>query len=566
VDSAVLRQDGREVFRAASPIVRHLVDREGSVWLATYSTGLHRIRPAEVGHLALPGAAAARRAHGVLEDRAGAIWIATPEGRVMRARGGEVARVASVGLVDWLGSDAAGRVWAGAAVVDPAGAPLDATTAGAVAAERGREFVGMFEDRDGARWFAHAAGGVSRLIGGRWTHFGAADGLPGSAVRSIHQTRDGALWLLTHGGGVRRYQDGRFEKLSSAEGLASDFVRGFHEDADGIIWLGSFGHGLTRAGPPGGAVARESAVAAHRLGRRAGRRRGEPDPRGRRGRLWMGSNRGIFSVRRADLNALVAGRLTHVQSVRYDETHGMRSREVNGGGFPAGARGRDGRLWFPTQDGVAVIDPRALPALVEPRVLIERLAVGDSVLPLADTVRLVPPRRDLEVGYTAPSFVRAEYLRFRYRLAGWDRAWIEAGARRSAFFTNLPPGRYTFHVAATAGDGRWVEAGAPRRSSSRRACTRPDGSGGRRCSRSCSRWVVGRPGGCGPPPRVRQPAPPSSSEWWGGGPPSSPRRRRSPRGRPARSPSSIGRRIGSSPTSATSSARRSRSSSARWPT
>jgi hypothetical protein len=458
VDGAVLRRDGREVFRTPSPIVRHCVDREGNVWLATYSTGLFRIRRAEVASIVLSGPAPARRTHAVLEDAGDTRWIATPEGRVLRARGGSVAVQDSAAVYAWLGADAAGRVWAGAAVVDARGVPLDAATRQALAAERGRLFLGMFEDRSGARWFPGDAGGVSRLASGRWTHFGTADGLPTAPIRAMYQTRDGSLWLLTHGGGLRRFRNGRFERLTTAEGLPSDYVRGFHEDADGIVWIGSFGYGLTRLDRAGAASLTEARL--HRIQSRDGLADDvvhqilEDDD----GRLWIGSNRGIYSVRRADLNALVAGRLPRVSSVRYDETHGMRSREVNGGGFPSALRSRDGRLWFPTQDGVVVIDPRRLPALPEPRALIERVAVGDSLLPLADTVRLAPSRRDLEVGYTAPSFVRAEHLRFRYRLAGWDARWIDAGTRRSAFFTNLPPGGYVFRVAVTAGDGRWTEA------------------------------------------------------------------------------------------------------------
>jgi ligand-binding sensor domain-containing protein len=372
VDGAVLRRDGREVFRTPSPIVRHCVDREGNVWLATYSTGLFRIRRAEVASIVLSGPAPARRTHAVLEDAGDTRWIATPEGRVLRARGGSVAVQDSAAVYAWLGADAAGRVWAGAAVVDARGVPLDAATRQALAAERGRLFLGMFEDRSGARWFPGDAGGVSRLASGRWTHFGTADGLPTAPIRAMYQTRDGSLWLLTHGGGLRRFRNGRFERLTTAEGLPSDYVRGFHEDADGIVWIGSFGYGLTRLDRAGAASLTEARL--HRIQSRDGLADDvvhqilEDDD----GRLWIGSNRGIYSVRRADLNALVAGRLPRVSSVRYDETHGMRSREVNGGGFPSALRSRDGRLWFPTQDGVVVIDPRRLPALPEPRALIER--------------------------------------------------------------------------------------------------------------------------------------------------------------------------------------------------
>jgi hypothetical protein len=456
-----VRRDGREVLRTTSRILRHLVDREGNLWLATLSSGLHRLRRAQVGMVELPGDAQQRRAQSVWEDRAGGVSIATTAGGVYRLADGRLTRVADTHSLAWLGGDAMGRVWIAADVIAGVGAPLDAATRAALAAERRRDFHGMFEDRRGARWLPAVSGGISRLADGRWAHFGEAEGIPRRVIRALHETRDGALWLLTYGNGLVRVHDGRFERLGAADGLASDFPRGFHEDADGIVWIGSFGNGLTRLDRAGG-----RSLAAARL-RVIRTRDGLPDDvvhqilEDDAGRLWIGSNRGIFTVRRADLNALAAGRLGRVHAVRYDEEQGMRSREVNGGGFPAGARTRDGRLWFPTQDGVAVIDPRLVQRDTILGVAIESVTAGDSVLPSAGEIRLASARRDVEIGYTAPTFVRAEHLRFRYRLDGWHEDWVEAGTRRTASFTNLPPGRYAFRVAATHGDGRWTELAAP---------------------------------------------------------------------------------------------------------
>jgi ligand-binding sensor domain-containing protein len=340
-----VRRDGREVLRTTSRILRHLVDREGNLWLATLSSGLHRLRRAQVGMVELPGDAQQRRAQSVWEDRAGGVSIATTAGGVYRLADGRLTRVADTHSLAWLGGDAMGRVWIAADVIAGVGAPLDAATRAALAAERRRDFHGMFEDRRGARWLPAVSGGISRLADGRWAHFGEAEGIPRRVIRALHETRDGALWLLTYGNGLVRVHDGRFERLGAADGLASDFPRGFHEDADGIVWIGSFGNGLTRLDRAGG-----RSLAAARL-RVIRTRDGLPDDvvhqilEDDAGRLWIGSNRGIFTVRRADLNALAAGRLGRVHAVRYDEEQGMRSREVNGGGFPAGARTRDGRLW-----------------------------------------------------------------------------------------------------------------------------------------------------------------------------------------------------------------------------
>src|SRR5262249_8616949 len=141
---------------------------------------------------------------------------------------------------------------------------------------------------------------------------------------------------------------------------------------------------------------------------------------------------------------------------------GMESADSNPAYIqPAATRTSDGRLWFATTKGVAVIDPHRLQAnALPPPVVIERAVGDDEPLPLENGLRVPPGRRKVEVQYTALSFVSPEKVRFRYILEGFDQAWTAAHERRAAYYTTLPPGRYRFRVTAANNDGVWNPEGA----------------------------------------------------------------------------------------------------------
>jgi hypothetical protein len=171
----------------------------------------------------------------------------------------------------------------------------------------------------------------------------------------------------------------------------------------------------------------------------------------------MSSNRGIWSVSRQQLEARASGQRTNVASVRYGEADGMRDRECNGAIDPAGWITHDGRLWFPTGKGVAIIDPAHLQPTRPPNAVLESLQVDGHPHPRTTPVELAPGSSRLELGYTAPALRSPERLRFRYRLEGFDQGWNDAGAQRVAQYTNLAPGSYTFIVEAGV-DGKWGRA------------------------------------------------------------------------------------------------------------
>jgi signal transduction histidine kinase/ligand-binding sensor domain-containing protein len=268
----------------------------------------------------------------------------------------------------------------------------------------------FLETRSGQIWIGTTSG-LARLDGDHFTAFRKADGLGGDFVRSLYEDKNGVLWVGTYDSGIIRYKDGQFRTIDKKDGLFSDGVFCILEDDDG--WL------------------------------------------------WMNSNQGIHRARRQDLNDFADGRISTVTSAGYGIEDGLLNVEGNGGKQPAGLRSTDGRLWFPTAGGLAVIDPKRVHRDEQaPNVLIEEIKVDQKDLPNTDKVVVAPGQTALEINYTGIKFNNSERLRFRYRLEGLDDGWTEAGTRRTAYFSHLPYGDYTFRVLAANRDGVWNEQGA----------------------------------------------------------------------------------------------------------
>ena len=278
--------------------------------------------------------------------------------------------------------------------------------------------------------------GLTRLKDGAFTAYREQDGFIGSWVRAFHEDGDGILWVGTYDGGLYRLANDRLTRFTRNEGLHDNGVFQILEDADGFF--------------------------------------------------WMGSNRGISRISRRELTDVAEGRRRTVTSVVFGASDGLSSVEVNGGRQPSGLKTADGKLWFPTMGGVAVIDPAAIRIKANPpAAIIEAVRLNGDRVDFTGEIRVPPSARALEIEYTAPSFVKPEQIRFRYRLIGLDDEWIDAGDRRSAGFHGMSPGRYRFEVIAASHDGVWSTAGPLSRSWWCRHSGEPGGS---------SRWrSPGRP-------------------------------------------------------------------------
>ena len=471
VDQDVFR-DGRRVFTLAEHrlVSAVLFDREGSVWLGTDAGGLHRLKPSLFTTYSLAEGVGHPNVYATYVDRAGVIWVGTWGKGASRidpvtGRAAIAAAGAIPSSVNSFYEDATGAMWiaggigyGGLSVCRP---PTMTCRAEGPRELRDRGVFALYGDADGHLW-AGANGLLFRYDGRNWTSFPASSGGPEATVRAFASTRDGSLWMGTNGGGLTRHRDGTFTRITRADGLPSDLVRSLYQDADGWLWVGTEGRGLARLDPRtvGRGQGKPTIV---RIGAKDGlfdeviHQILEDDV----GRLWMNTNRGIFWVARSELNAFAEGRAARIHSTAYSERDGMRNREGNGGVQPAGAKGLDGRLWFPTQDGVVVVDPSKVrrEQLAPPLVVEQVVARGGALRPERDSITLRPNERDVQIEYTALTFLEPSNVRFRYRLDPYDADWVDVGNRRTAFYTKVPPGRYTFVVEASDAAGGWYEPG-----------------------------------------------------------------------------------------------------------
>jgi signal transduction histidine kinase/CheY-like chemotaxis protein/HPt (histidine-containing phosphotransfer) domain-containing protein len=178
------------------------------------------------------------------------------------------------------------------------------------------------------------------------------------------------------------------------------------------------------------------------------------------GTLWVTTNRGLFALALAELHAYIDGGAIPAYRT-FGHADGLRAVEFDGGNTSPGTRTPDGALWFPSIRGIVRVDPDAVVAntLVAPVLIEATLADGEPIVP-AGEISVPAGTSNLEIQYTALSMRAPERVHFKYRLEGIDEAWTEAGTRRTAYYTRLPPKRYTFRVIASNDDGVWNEQGA----------------------------------------------------------------------------------------------------------
>jgi len=446
---------------AASDVVRSLFeDREGNLWVGHEAGGLTRLHDGAFRTFGVAEGLSYGYVMGIYEDRAGVVWIWTNGGGISRVEGG---RVTTLRAGDGLGSDLVRSVW---------------------------------EDADGSLWVGADGGGLARIRGGRVVQrITRAQGLSSDRVIAVLGDRRGDLWVGTYGGGLDRLRDGRvIGTLSRREGLTADLVNVLLEDASGALWVSTYG-GLSRLeegrpvpfsgqealsgvilcslreDPPG--TLWMGTLGAGLLRLKDGKvssvtkRDGLYDDvvfdlkEDSRGRFWMSCNRGVYRAERSEVEAFLDGRRGRVSCTAYGHADGMRSSECNGAFQPSACQTRDGRIWFPTIQGAVWVDPARLRTNpVAPPIYVEEFLADGLPLSCGGEARVPPGRKQFEFRYTALSYAVPERVRYRYRLEGFRDDWEEAGTRRTAFFTNLSPGRYVFQVLACNSDGVWSEAGA----------------------------------------------------------------------------------------------------------
>jgi signal transduction histidine kinase len=289
----------------------------------------------------------------------------------------------------------------------------------------------MTVDASGDLWIGTAEGQLLKVEGDKLVAETNTLQRPHS-IRGLASTTDGAVWIGYAGIGLGRVKNGQLHRISNAGGLLDSYISQIVADAHG--------------------------------------------------RLWLGSNRGIFHVRLSELEEFFEGKRERVRSIAYGKGEGLPSLQASFDFYPGAFRSRGGSLWMPTRTGLAVIrpdqirdDPRP------PSVWIENLAVDAKVappdeanpfalrplpwngflaMPPASALKIPPRHHKLDFDFTALSFTAPDNVHFRYRLEGVDPDWVESGGVRHASYSLLPAGNYKFHVTACNHRGVWNPEGA----------------------------------------------------------------------------------------------------------
>jgi signal transduction histidine kinase/ligand-binding sensor domain-containing protein/CheY-like chemotaxis protein/HPt (histidine-containing phosphotransfer) domain-containing protein len=441
---------------AAADLRALLEDNEGSLWIGSYGSGLLRMRDGKFVSAGKTEGLQGDSPWSITPRKAGGVWVGAEGGassyvdghfhHIAGPRGHE--DVAARAVLE----DAAGNLWVG---TDGAGVYRWGTDGMHVFDRRSglssNNVTALLEDAQGRIWVGSSEG-LDRIDHDAVTSLQAL--LPGTSRASVHllyQDRSARVWVGTETQGLYIIDVQGTRHLGSRDGLPADWVISIHEDAQGRIWLGTtdglavWNHGVITSLAAFGGPLRETILQLLE---------------DRSNRLWLSTNKGLMSVPMTSLDTALAHGPAPVFNV-YGLTDGLRSAEFDGGNTQAGCRTADGMLWFPSIHDIVRFDPEHLLVNTHrPLVHIERVLVDGVALTTTDGVEVAPGRHQWEFQYTALSLLAPQRSTFKYRLDGFDKDWIDAGHRRSAFYSQLPPGRYTFEVIATNNDGIWSESAA----------------------------------------------------------------------------------------------------------
>ena len=453
--SAVWRAGRTSLLDGVSTTERFFVteDEEGSFWTGTLNGGLGHGTRAAIETVRLPGGPEVNTIWPILQDRAGDIWVGSYG--LSRIRGRHSGnwlhspvpdRRHDAGLVSALWEEQDGTILLGTRYgvkrfrngrIEQPDRPLLGIRLQVNAILRARS-GGLWVGCDDGLYLYHDA---------KLTFFDDPKTNPRGDVRALYEDKAGTLWIGTDSM-LCKYRDGKFTCFGGQDERSNWKIRGLMQDAGNVIWAGTAGNGVLRIEgdrfswiKAADGLPSNDAAAILDDGH---------------GFFWMSSHLGIYRVRKEELNEFAAHRIDRVNSISLGKRDGLNDVNCAGNGQPHGFVAKDGRLWFPTRDGLAIVEPRRLEAESSPPpVRIESCSAGQHEIPCRGTILLPAGSQDLSITYTGLNLLRSGQITFRYMLNGLNENWVNAGSRRTAYYSYLPPDTYTFRVTSAGGSGVW---------------------------------------------------------------------------------------------------------------
>lgn len=471
------------------PVTTMIVDRDGNLWVGSVGQGLFRIREDRVEHYGRADGLSNDNVDALFEDKEGILWVATPSG-IDSFRNPPVTTFSSL---EGLGMDLAMGVLAGrdGTIWVANGNSLDHIAGETVTSIRqrhglpGEQATAMLEDSTGNFWvgvdddlYLLKNGHFQRVPGPHHESLGMVFGLvedregniwavcsaklvrirdfrvreeflvpPFPRLRKIAADPHDGIWLVTSAGDLMLFRHGALQKHAlNVSGTTIDQVVA---RADGSVLVPT---------PDGLRVLRQDKL------KLMSSKNGLPCDavisavEDKDKRWWLFTDCGVVEFPDSELERWWANPQTMIQAKVYDALDGVRmgpQAAFNN----AAALSSDGRVWFATGGVVQMVDPSMLSQKAgQAQTYVELLAADRKQFEATPDLRLPPNPRDLQIDYTSPNFAVPQRVKFRYRLDGYDRDWHEAGTRRQAFYTDLPPGKYSFRVMASNRDGMWNDS------------------------------------------------------------------------------------------------------------
>jgi signal transduction histidine kinase/ligand-binding sensor domain-containing protein len=421
-------------------------DRENNVWI-TSSRGLDRFRLSKLIPVEL--------AHGatyisMVEDPSGGLLVGTES--LMHTVDGIVTRVrSSPSRIECAYRDPLDRVWLGGVdglwrlsndrlLPNPLPGGLTPT---------GHNVQAITLDRAGSLWVSFDRNGVYRLKGGSWVRSGGLPNFPGGAALIETTDAKGRIWFGYRDNLLAMLDGTKISLFTPQQGVNIGNVISIYE-ADGRIWI---------AGDKGLEVLQNSRFYPVPAADSEALKGISGIAVDARGDMWLNSLPGIMHITANEIQRALANDGYAIATERLDYLDGLVSAPEQIRPLPSVVKTRDGRIYFATRSSVVWIDPRQIPRnTIRPIAGVESINADGKTYDHPKQLHLNANIDNLEISYTAPSLLIPERVHFRYLMEGLDKKWIDAGDRRLAMYSRIPPGNYLFKVIASNDEGLWSES------------------------------------------------------------------------------------------------------------
>jgi ligand-binding sensor domain-containing protein/signal transduction histidine kinase len=445
---------------ADASVLSMLEDREGDLWIGTENAGLHILRDARFHTLSSAEGLSSDDTTAVVEDNYHALWVGTRESGLNRVSSTQntVLTTANGLLSNVILSLAVapdGTLWVGT----PDGLnhiePTHITTYTSADGLPDDFIQSLLADPDGTLWVG-TRHGFTHFVDGHFQNWNQSSGPREDLIGAMAHSADGDLWIATMHG-LTRLHHGRAHTYTTADGLSSNVITALAADKDGQLWIGTQNDGLTLwngqkffvVGSKDQAATSSLPNVIHTL------------LLDRLGYLWIASDNGLTRVGKVSLLNCAEHAVCQFDSrslSNYTTADGLRSRETSSNSHPTAWRNAEGTVWFTTPRGVLSANPQYFPPnLGPPPITIERFAVDDHEESLFGASRIPAGHLRFQFNYAAISFSAPYKVRYQYMLEGFDHGWTDAGTRRVAYYTNIPPGSYRFLVRAAMDEADFAE-------------------------------------------------------------------------------------------------------------